>query len=313
MSIIKCPECGHEVSTKAPTCPNCGVAIQNNIKRCPICNRLVLMDADQCPHCSARFLVDKTEPAPAATTAPVVPVVSILAAVSPMTADAEEVPLPAPSFEEPAGAPPAGTKSGSSSADGTSPTPPKDPKKKSSPWWLLVLAIVIVAVGGFFYFSYQLHEATEEKDYESLKGCTEIENYQDFINRYPESRHIENVRSRLKELQRIENEWRSACNAKDSHQLQEFIDQNPTSIHKSTALFKIDSLDWVEADRKGTAAAYNLYIERHEDGEHIDQAYIERDRASVREAKARLDSINAAQNELRDSLAFVQAGIPAAQ
>ena len=312
MSIIKCPECGHEVSTKAPTCPNCGVAIQNNIKRCPICNNLVLMDAEQCPHCSARFLVEKTGPAPAPLATPAAPVAAaapILAAVSPTASAPEEQPLPTP--KEPTAPTPPEAESSGPSTDGTSPTPPK--KEKSSPWWLLALAIVMVAVGGFFYFSYRMHEATEEKDYESLKNCTEIENYQDFINRYPESRHIENVRSRLKELQRIENEWRSACNAKDSRQLQDFIDQNPTSVHKSAALFKIDSLDWIEADRKGTAAAYNLYIERHEDGEHIGQAYIERDRASVREAKARLDSINAAQNELRDSLAFVQAGIPAAQ
>ncbi len=30
MAIIKCPECGHEVSDKAPFCPNCGVKIEGN-------------------------------------------------------------------------------------------------------------------------------------------------------------------------------------------------------------------------------------------------------------------------------------------
>ena len=28
MAMIKCPECGHEVSDKAPTCPNCGCPIK---------------------------------------------------------------------------------------------------------------------------------------------------------------------------------------------------------------------------------------------------------------------------------------------
>lgn len=30
MAIIKCPECGHDVSDKAPFCPNCGVRIEGN-------------------------------------------------------------------------------------------------------------------------------------------------------------------------------------------------------------------------------------------------------------------------------------------
>lgn len=28
MAMIKCPECGHEVSDQAPTCPNCGCPIK---------------------------------------------------------------------------------------------------------------------------------------------------------------------------------------------------------------------------------------------------------------------------------------------
>ena len=33
MALIKCPECGHQVSDKAATCPSCGVAIAGNVKR----------------------------------------------------------------------------------------------------------------------------------------------------------------------------------------------------------------------------------------------------------------------------------------
>ena len=44
MSLIKCPECGKEVSNQASTCPNCGVSLkqqQSNQNgpsvRCPRC------------------------------------------------------------------------------------------------------------------------------------------------------------------------------------------------------------------------------------------------------------------------------------
>lgn len=287
MSMIKCPECGKQVSSKAPTCPSCGVPILNNIKRCPACNALALMDAEQCPQCGAHFVVEKTDTPP----------LTILPAVAGMAGDFEETAL------SPA----------STTAGGTGGNSPAPPKKKGTPWWLLVLAIVLVAVGAFFYYERQMREASEEKDYQQLQNCTELTSYQDFINRYPDSKYLNNVRARIKELQRIENEWNAACNPMDRERLQLFIDENPGSIHKAEAIHKIDSIDWNRADSNGTVAAYNRYIELHDDGEYIDRAFVERDRANVREAKARLDSINAAQAAIRDSIAMTAAGIPVAQ
>lgn len=33
--IIKCPECGHQVSDQAKTCPSCGIEIAGKVTRCP--------------------------------------------------------------------------------------------------------------------------------------------------------------------------------------------------------------------------------------------------------------------------------------
>ena len=298
MSLIKCPECGHEVSTKAPQCPNCGVPIQGNVQRCPVCNGIALMDAEQCPHCGAKFVRARGEEWREESGE-----WRVVESGESKVVESGEIPADTPP----------GTGQEGEREEGRVESEGGKGKRGGVPWWVLILGILLVGVGGFFYYEHMQHEATEEKDYERLKNCTELSNYQDFLNRYPDSRHIESVQTRLKELQRIEDEWHTACSAQDSHKLMEFIEKNPTSVHKSMALFKIDSLDWIEADRKGTAAAYSYYIEIHEDGEYVSQAYIERDRASVREARARLDSINAAQDALRDSLAIAQSGVPAAQ
>ena len=37
MAMIKCPECGHEISDQAPYCPSCGVAIKDKLTKCPAC------------------------------------------------------------------------------------------------------------------------------------------------------------------------------------------------------------------------------------------------------------------------------------
>ena len=33
MAIIKCPECGNDISDKAATCPHCGVNVQAELHR----------------------------------------------------------------------------------------------------------------------------------------------------------------------------------------------------------------------------------------------------------------------------------------
>ncbi len=54
MAIIKCPECGHQISDKAHVCPSCGVEIINNIVRCARCGDIYFKDQAECPHCHHR-------------------------------------------------------------------------------------------------------------------------------------------------------------------------------------------------------------------------------------------------------------------
>jgi len=51
MAIIKCPECGHQISDKAETCPVCGVRISGNIVKCPHCGNVYLKGQALCPVC----------------------------------------------------------------------------------------------------------------------------------------------------------------------------------------------------------------------------------------------------------------------
>ena len=51
MAIIKCPECGHQISDKAPTCPNCGVEIAGKVRKCTQCGNVFFNDEERCPIC----------------------------------------------------------------------------------------------------------------------------------------------------------------------------------------------------------------------------------------------------------------------
>ena len=51
MAIIKCPECGHQISEKATVCPSCGVEIAGKIAKCTFCGEVFFKDYGLCPHC----------------------------------------------------------------------------------------------------------------------------------------------------------------------------------------------------------------------------------------------------------------------
>ncbi len=273
MSMITCPECHQPVSSKAPTCPHCGIRIENNVKRCPVCNTYVCLDATECPNCKAHFVVD-------------------------------EETLKGHSAAEPEAATTEATAN-----NGTPAVPPAEgeqQQKKDTPWYLLLLAIIIIGLGAYLYWdNYQDKLASEEKAFELLQNCNDPLSFEDFIARFPNSKHIDEVKERLAGLHQEDATWAELSRSLDVNALHNFIDTHPTSPYIKTALHKIDSLDWRKADQLGTKAAYDEYIMNHEDGLYISEAYNARDNARRREEQARRDSLAAVAK--RDSIAAAAA------
>ena len=274
MSLIKCPECGQQVSSKAPTCPHCGVRIEANIKRCPVCDSFVFMDAEQCPNCHTKFVVNEGRHDEVEET----------------VADQYHT----PAHDTPVTEPTRAHADANYEHDNLNNTP----SKKDAPWYLLLLAIIIIGVAGYFYWdSYQDKIASEEKAYAMLQDCNDPLNFEDFIARFPNSKYVPDVRERLKNLQQEDALWAQACKSLNITALQNYVDTHPTSPHKKEALFKIDSIEWRQAEQQGTSAAFEAYIERHENGTYITEAYNARDNAKAREERARRDSIAALQRD----------------
>lgn len=57
--LIRCPECGEQISDQAGTCPHCGFRIDTLI-RCPDCGKLVSPGTISCPGCGYPFSRDRT-------------------------------------------------------------------------------------------------------------------------------------------------------------------------------------------------------------------------------------------------------------
>ncbi|MCR4994217.1 MAG: zinc ribbon domain-containing protein [Bacteroidales bacterium] len=289
MSLIICPECGQEVSSKAICCPHCGVAIAGNIKRCPICHSTMLMDAKECPHCHTPLEAgQQTTPEPDDDT-------KQASSPQPAAAHVPSSVLPKGDSHE--------DNENATGIDSPQLEPSEGPLGKGMPWYFLLFVIVILVIGGYLYWNnYQQRCNSEEQAYQLLRDCNDPLNYEDFIARYPDSEHLDEVRLKLKELQREDALWEVVANSGNIDNLKSYIENHPHSPYVKVALHKIDSLEWREADKLGTSDAYNTYILHHDAGEYISEAYEARDAALGREQQARRDSLAAAE-ALADSMA----------
>ena len=63
MAMIKCPECGKEISDKSENCVHCGAVINGKPrieKECPECGHILTDEAEVCPNCGCP--IEKIKP-----------------------------------------------------------------------------------------------------------------------------------------------------------------------------------------------------------------------------------------------------------
>ena len=150
MAIIKCPECGHQISDKAPTCPSCGVEIAGKVIRCPECGEIYFKEEDLCPHCHrptrGQTIMNTPVEQEKETVAPppIAPVMTEAKADVPVT----KVAPPAP------------------------PTPPK-PKKKSKAAIIVSFVIALLIFGTCYYMYNQAQENRENEEFNIAMRSTE--------------------------------------------------------------------------------------------------------------------------------------------
>ena len=240
MAIIKCPECGHQVSDKAATCPSCGVGIQGKITKCPECGEIVLNDQILCPNCHSPLIstnnndTEKSEPSQSHKVATVEP-------------------------------------NSDTNGEGN-----KNEKKKKSytPWVVsFVIALAVVFVGLYFYKTTQMRNELEA--YENAMMSNEpavLQNYLDIYADAP-SEHRDSIQSHLEMLKKVDSDWTNAVVSNSKAAILRYMHLYPNSLHNVEAKLKIDSIDWMEATQKNTIEAYQKYIDEHADGMYIDQAH----------------------------------------
>lgn len=238
MAIIKCPECGHPVSDKAPTCPTCGVEIVGKTITCANCGTTYFKDQAICPNCHC------PNPLNAATS-------------------------PLPSIQN------ATLSQESNSTQSTSEHESSTSEKKNNRFiWIISFVIALIICGTLYYFYHSASQQQEEEAYEYAMKSNDPDVLQSYLETYKDAdqAHIDSIMSHLNMLKTLDTEWTNAIVSGSKEAIEAYLQKYPNSPYRQEAWNKIDSIDWQIAKKADTAEAYQTYLDEHTDGSHIEEA-----------------------------------------
>lgn len=168
-----------------------------------------------------------------------------------------------------------GAPNGQFSTYGAGEMPPPIPPKKHTWVYILVVGIILAAIVGLgaTYYFYQSSQS-EDKAYVMLEGNENVQDYEDYLKNFPNGPHAEEVRQRLEELKTMYADWTRIQNSEYATDFERFKESHPTSTLVKQADMKIDSLDWVTAQKLNTPEAIEEYLDKHPEGRYISEAGI---------------------------------------
>lgn len=275
MAIIKCPECGRQISDKAPTCPSCGVEIAGKTTKCPNCGEVYFNYLEMCPNCQTpnptlvggRGGITPTPSAPEQSIGQVVPVQQSARQTMQQT---ERPGMPATP-------PPPPVRPTTNKGNGGEQNPEKkEPEKKMSVRSILIISLIfsVLVCGILYYFYDNANKNKEMEAYEYAMQSSDPMVLQSYLDTYKDAdeAHRDSITAHLEQLKQNDQDWTNAVVSGSKDALQAYLQKYPNSIHKQEAINKIDSIDWNVAKNADTADAYQTYLDAHRDGSHIEEA-----------------------------------------
>ena len=247
MSIVRCPECGRQVSDKAPSCPSCGVQIAGKITQCSNCGEVFFTADNICPACH-HAIGHGVAPAESPRVRP---------ADEPNSqgggAGVKETPAPSKPAQEPK---------------------PGKPRKSNAAAIIASVVFAAIICGALFYFYQQSNAQDEQEEYEIALRSEDPLVLQSYLDRFADApkAHIDSINALLIRIQKSDEDWRNAVLSNSRTALQQYLESNPSSPHRQEALNKIDSLDWLTAKKNNTMESVTEYTTQHPDGRYIDDA-----------------------------------------
>ncbi len=243
MAMIKCPECGHHISSLAHACPECGYPID--------------------PIWAAEEAAKVTKETQEKIDAIPFTVESDGENITEVEQQPEiEVVIDETTVED----------ESDSNQNNEAEIDDVPQKSNGMKWFLGIVIVAGLILGGGYYLESQRDSKREMRDYEMLEGCTNPAFYEDFLIKYPKSEYYDEVRQRFFEAQATNNQWEEIKKSGERQKIVNYMRLHPSSPYVGVAKNMIDSIDWFAAREINTVASMETYMDNHRDGLYYDQA-----------------------------------------
>lgn len=152
---------------------------------------------------------------------------------------------------------------------------PEQSKKNNTVLYIVIAAIVVFLIGGGTYFFVSHNSASEEEmAYEILENNDNPQDYRDFLDKYPKSEHAQEVQERLVKLEEMLAKWNAIALSENVNDFVNFKNTYSDAQYGRLCNIKIDSLDFIMAQKVGSPEAYQRYLDAHPDGRYASEASI---------------------------------------
>ncbi len=137
--------------------------------------------------------------------------------------------------------------------------------------------LVLVIIGVSKAIDARADSRREARTYEMLSTCEDPLMFEDFIARYPDSRHVKEVRRRYFELLAEQPRLETIVMNATRDELRTFISNNPGRVSLvQLAHERIDTMDWRTAVEGGSVGSMERYIREHPEGAFVKEAAVQR-------------------------------------
>jgi len=227
-------------------CPECGERVSTMAGTCPHCGINIAGNLKQCPNCN-EYCLDTQDKCPYCGTS--------LSIVSNEPSEMQE-----------------------QKKEVTTVATGKSEKRKNKPliFSIFFATAILLIIGGLFYLDYKNDIDREEREFAMLENTSNPEYYNDFLAKYPQSKHYKDVKERLNVLLDETEEWDKMVQNISRSEIEKFMAAHPYSKRIQACEDMIDSIDWNEAKKKDTEEAIVNYLSMHPNGKFAEEASLKK-------------------------------------
>lgn len=150
---------------------------------------------------------------------------------------------------------------------------------------IVSLAITALIIAVCFYFYNESKLSRETQAYETAMRSNDVNELKSFLRNFNDASetHRKAVNDEITRITKQKEDLSLGLVTREKAKLEQYLRDYPDSPQKLQILSIIDSLDWEDALKTNTKAAYDKYIAAHADGHFIKEA---KDKVTVKIAAA---------------------------